>query len=324
MADAPLRAAVIGAGVIGCGLDAPGAKTPPLTHAGAYLATAGFELAAILDCSEIALAKAAHWPCPGYASLESMMTEIEPQVVSLCLPVAAQSEMLSRLLDYPLRAVVAEKPLAETAVQAHTIAAAYRTAQRPLLVNYTRRFVPAYRRLADSFAADARVLSASVKYAKGLRHNGTHALDLARFLFGEVLSLGAVAGRADHWPDDPTVSAYLVLERCPALFLQGLDERCFTLFEVEIVTETDRVVIDLDGRRLRRSMVKDNEGVPPGKRLVEVEETDTGAAEAMSNLIGNLLDVVYRGAAPACSADDAVAALDLAERIAADAPGDRG
>jgi hypothetical protein len=42
--------------------------------------------------------------------------------------------------------------------------------------------------------------------------------------------------RHDAWPDDPTVSAFLLLPAlCPEVFLIGLDERRFTHFEVDII-----------------------------------------------------------------------------------------
>ena len=120
----------------------------------------------------------------------------------------------------------------------------YPEAGIPLLVNYSRRFVPAWQRLSGSEA-----MSATIRYAKGIRHNGTHALDLCRMLFGECTPQ-PLARKFDFWPDDPSVSAFLRFERCPEVWLQALDERCFTLFEVDIVSP-ERVVVDCDGRRLR-------------------------------------------------------------------------
>ncbi len=309
MTVSAIRAAVIGAGAIGARLDAPGAATP-LTHAGGYRA-AGIALVAMVDIDDQALAAAGRWGCRPYRDVDAMMREEKPAVVSVATPTAVRAKLLRRLLPHRPRAVVAEKPLTASAAEAEDIAAAYRREGVPLIVNYTRRFVPAWRRLAQSAA-----MTATIRYAKGVRHNGTHAIDLCRMLFGECVAALPLAAKHDHWPDDPTISAFLRFERCPEVYLQALDERCFTLFEADIIAPSWRVVVDRDGRRLRRFAVQEDAGEPPGKRLMEAGEEDTGGDRAMLNLMRHLIDVLD-GAVPWCGGDDAAAAQRIAERLAA-------
>jgi predicted dehydrogenase len=304
-----LKAAVVGAGMIGARLDAPGVATP-LTHAGGYRA-AGFSLVALVDCDAGVRELAQQWTCRAYGSLDEMMRAEQPQVVSLAVPTSVRGELLRRALQYRPAAVVAEKPLTGTVTEAEDIVAAYRRAGVPLIVNYTRRFVPAWRQLSGTTA-----ISTTIRYAKGVRHNGTHAIDLCRMLFGECRKSQALARKHDFWSDDATVSAFLQFDRCPEVFLQGLDERCFTLFEVDIVGADFRIVVDRDGRRLRRYGRAENAGIPPGNRLVENGEEGTGAESAMVNLMRHVHDVVS-GAAPLCAGEDAVAAQRIAERLAA-------
>lgn len=302
-----VRAAVVGAGSIGARMDEPGAAVP-LSHAGGY-AAAGFSLVALVDSDRAARTHAERWGCPIFADFDEMMVAAKPQVLSFAVPVAEQPELLRRAVAYRPLAVIAEKPLARSSAEAELIVRAYRGQGIPLIVNYTRRFVPAWQRMRGGCA-----MSTTIRYAKGLRHNGTHAIDLCRMLFGECLGSSFLADKTDHWPDDPTVSAFLRFERCPEVYLQSLDERCFTLFEADIVASASRVVVDTDGRRLRRFEVRDGVGIPPGKRLVEVETEDTGAGLAMTNLMKHLRDVLS-GAEPLCSGEDAVAAQKIAERI---------
>jgi predicted dehydrogenase len=304
----PLRAAVVGAGGMGARLDSAGAVTP-LTHAGGFRA-AGFELAALVDMADVAT-QAARWGCKGYSDFAAMMTAEKPDVISLCVPTHARAELLRAALSYRPKAVIAEKPLTDSSADSQAIADTYKAAGVPLIVNYTRRFVPAFQSLAGM-----RAMTATIRYAKGIRHNGTHAIDLCRMLFGECLEAIALARKTDFWPDDPTVSAFLRFERCPEVFLQALDERCFTLFEVDIVTPTQRLMVDQDGRRLRRWHVADQTGIPPGLRLVEETEGETGADRAMLNLMAHVKDVIA-GAVPLCGAADAVAAQAVAEKLSA-------
>lgn len=304
-----MRAAVVGAGAIGTGTGEP-ATGPPQSHAGAYV-VAGFQLAALMDSDEQARHRAARWGSPVYADFGEMMRAAKPEVLSFAVPADARPALLLQALAYRPLAVIAEKPLAPSAAAAQRIVAAYRDASVPLIVNYTRRFVPAWQRLRGTSA-----MSTTIRYAKGLRHNGTHAIDLCRMLFGEYGGGASLARKYDHWADDPTVSALLRFERCPEVYLLSLDERCFTLFEADIIAPTSRVIVDQDGTRLRRFELHDGVGTPPGKRLVETAVEETGGASAMVNLMRHVEDVV-RGAAPLCTGEDAVAALKIAQELAA-------
>jgi len=304
-----LRAAVVGAGLIGAQLDEPGTREP-LTHAGAYQA-AGFELVAIADSTPAARDRAKRWDCAVYADFDETMRLGRPDVVSLAVPTEQRAALLEQALAYRPRAVIAEKPLASSSAEGDRIVRAYRQKGIPLIVNYTRRFVPAWQEMRGRDA-----MTATIRYAKGARHNGTHAIDLCRMLFGECLDSKALASKYDHWSDDPTVSAFLTFERCPEVFLQALDERCFTLFEADIVYPTARIIVDSDGRRLRPFELRDGVGIPPGRRLVETAARDTGAAFAMINLMRHVREVIA-GAEPLCAGEDAVAAQEIAERLSA-------
>jgi predicted dehydrogenase len=282
----------------------------PLTHAGGYVA-AGFKLLALVDADPQALARERRWGCGLYDGLETMMQAAAPDVISFAVPVTARAGLLDRALAYRPKVVVAEKPLGTSSAEDGRLIEAYRRAGIPLIVNYSRRFVPFWQKLRGTPA-----ISTTIRYAKGIRHNGTHAIDLCRMLFGECLSATAVARKADFWADDPTVSAFLRFERCPEVFLQGLDERCFTMFEVDIVTPSSRIVVDMDGRRARIFELRDGAGVPPGKRLVATAEEDTGAGSAMLNLMHHVREVLA-GAAPLCTGEDALAAQRVAEQLSA-------
>jgi predicted dehydrogenase len=305
----PVSAAVFGAGAIGAGLDDPNTMEP-LTHAGGYRAS-GFDLVMLIDPNPRARDAARRWGCAVGADIGELTRGKCPDVISIATPTSVRASVLMQVLELGPRAVVAEKPLAETAGEGERIASAYRAARVPLLVNYSRRFTPLWQSLRGSNA-----MSATIRYGKGIRHNGTHALDLCRMIFGECLDAGPLARKSDHWSDDPSISAFLSFERCPEVFLQGLDERAFTLFEVDIVAPTWRLIVDSDGRRARRFELRDQAGIPPGRRLIEIGSEDTGAGSAMLNLMGNLRNVLG-GAAPLCCGEDAVAAQKIAERLSA-------
>lgn len=303
-----MRAAVVGAGAIGAALDLPG-QALPLTHAGGYR-EAGCDLVALVDTADSVVQEAARWGVQSYRDLTCMLAECQPELISFAVPATVRPGLMLQALSCDsVRAVIAEKPLAATLHEARALVKAYQQRGVPLIVNYSRRFVPVWQDLAGRPA-----MSATIKYAKGIAHNGSHAIDLCRMLFGECLDMRVLSKKHDFWPDNPTVTAHLVFVHCPDVILQAMDERCFTLFEVDIVGADWRLVVDQDGRRVRWFELQDGVGVPPGKRLVPVAERDSGGDEAMLRLIRHAL-AVASGAAVACTGEDALAALEIAWQL---------
>ena len=107
-------------------------------------------------------------------------------VASVCVPTAYHEAVLLELLDMPLRAVLAEKPLTGDVAQSQQIVDAYRVAGRPLAVNFLRRFDPVLATLRREIEVGdwGRLQSASVHYAKGIVNCGSHAIDLLHYFFG--------------------------------------------------------------------------------------------------------------------------------------------
>lgn len=309
-----LRAAIVGAGMMACGLDRDRPQ-PPRSHLGG-LEAAGFAIAGVQDTDPRALDLPRSRGCPVFDTLDELLAA-GADVVTICVPPAAQAAAFARVLAAKPKAIVCEKPLAPTLEQAEAMAAAARAAGIPVIVNYTRRFTGLYRDLRQRFLAGEQPLTATIRYAKGLRHNGTHAIDLLRFLFGEAITFEPLAAKADHWSDDPTISCFLAFERCREVFLTGLDERAFTLFEVDIIAPTGRWIVDMDNRRLRHWRAADNTGIPPGKRLVEEAASDSGYDGAIVELARHAARVALAAEAPSCTLDDGVAALRLSEAIQA-------
>lgn len=309
-----IRSAVIGAGAMGSVLD-PGIVPTPLTHAGGMV-LAGCDLCALVDPSDHVIEEAKKWNTQAFTDFSLMMHKHQPQLLSFAVGTEFRPSLMMAALDHDcVKAVIAEKPLAPSYQEAQSVMDAYAAKGIPLIINYSRRFVPIWQKLAGITA-----MSTVIKYAKGIKHNGTHAIDLCRMLFGECLNATALSGKTDFWPNDPTVTAHLAFERCPDVVFQGLDERCFTLFEVDIIGKDFRVIVDQDGRRVRRFTHQTHAGIPPGLRLVEQPPEQSFGELAMKNLIMHALDVI-QGQPVLCSGQDAVIATAIADQLSAQATG---
>lgn len=231
-------AAVIGLGRIGQGYDydASGARQV-LTHAQAFAAHPAFELVGAVDPLAAERERFARkFAAPAYPDLAGLLAERQPEVYALAVPTALHARLLPQLLAARPRAVVCEKPLAATLPEGRAMVAAARTVGCSLLVNYIRRFEPGTRALGRALRAGelGEVHKAVAWYSKGLRHSGSHMVDLLCFLLGPAASVeAALPGRA--WEGvDPEPDAVLRFGDCRVALLAAREE-CFSLHALELV-----------------------------------------------------------------------------------------
>ena len=306
------KAAVIGGGMIGARMDTISHPSKPQTHAGGYQGNDKFDLVAICDPEP---AEDLHnFGCNIYKDTQTLLKKEKPDIVSVAVPENLQFDVLTELLQHGcIKAVIAEKPLADTLEKSRDIVKAYQQADIPLLVNYTRRYSKLYQNMSERFkTAEEHVVSASIHYAKGLWHNGSHAIDLALLLFGNCQSSQKLTHHHDFYDNDPSVSAFLSFKHCPQFTLQALHEEYYTLFEVDIFTDKARYTIHNDHREMKVYTIHDNCGMPPGKRLILKETLPTDYEECMTNLIDHLADVLENNTTPICTRSDALKSLEIA------------
>jgi predicted dehydrogenase len=105
-------------------------------------------------------------------------------IVVVTTPDESHYEILLELLLYKPSLVICEKPLCDDCVSATRIVEAYKAVNVPLLINYTRRFVPELIQLKQNYKAGmyGRLLYADVMFNRGIYHTGTHALDFMEWL----------------------------------------------------------------------------------------------------------------------------------------------
>ena len=153
-------------------------------------------------------------------------------------------------------------------------------------MNFSRRFDPVVREVREAIRKKkyGKVISASGIYTNGVLHNGSHLLDLARYLFGEVKHIKGVTATKDHGAKEPSVSGVATFEYCPQFSLMTGDERSYAIFELEILTERKRIRFANFGFDL---VSQDNIPDPVYKgfrALSKPKTTPTQLAHAMENL----------------------------------------
>ncbi|MDR3400893.1 MAG: Gfo/Idh/MocA family oxidoreductase [Chthoniobacter sp.] len=246
------RAALIGCGKIGWEFqDDPGAaRFGVCTHVAAWNALDNVRLVAVADAhSQKAQRCATRWQVPfAYQDVGELLRGAQPEIVSIATPDESHFSVARECLEYPsVRVVLVEKPLATTFAEASQLDALARSLGKIIVVNYSRRFCPVYqsvRRQIQTGSYGATQL-ARVVYTKGVRHNGSHALDLMQYWFGDVKLGDAQAPSWNAGADDcfdPPMNVTFSLPGRGEGMLHNLPYQQYTLFELDLCFESARLV----------------------------------------------------------------------------------
>ena len=189
---------IIGAGGQGSEADRPGNgnSNKIISFAHAFREHPGFHIEGITDKNLIRadIARKAwdiKWWGYGENSYKMFFREstrndkIDIAVVST--PDNCHYEILKQLTEYPLKLVIAEKPLCNDLNQAREIVELYQQKNIPILVNYTRRFLPYYQDLKRRYEAGefGKLLEAHTIFNRGFLHTCSHTIDFLHWLAGD-------------------------------------------------------------------------------------------------------------------------------------------
>ena len=311
---------LFGCGRIGSALD-EGNSEHVLTHASAIGREAGVQLAAICDPDPERLASAgrARGVSALYTDPEALFAHEAVDIVVIATPTELRTSLIEQALDAGVRTFVLEKPIAANLAEAEAIAARLKAASATVAVNYLRRYASGLQALAQRLRSGAfgALNYANVHYGKGINNNGSHAIDLMRWWFGDPESVTVTGRVEDGRKDDPTLHVVYHLAKdmghAPVTF-QASDHRALSLFEIDLVCTKGRVRITERGAHLRVSTVAPDPTFPGYAALGAEEVTEGGVHHALAGLWRDLAEV-FKGTkgAPRCTLDDGLAAMRIVE-----------
>lgn len=247
-------AAVIGCGLIGGRLEDP--RSPrTYSHAKAYRLSGAFDRIVCCDpLLERAQATAARVGGQAYASLDALLAAETLDAASICVPDNEHAAVAERLMTAPRppRALLMEKPVCADESQLARLAALERGGGGRIIVNHSRRFDPAHRRIAELARSGGlgRLIRGRIDYYGGWRHLGVHAVDYLHFMFGLSCRPAAMAaGAASRFPDDPSLDATLEIGGA-TVRLEGWDEAHYQIFDWSLLFELGQIRLTDFGRRV--------------------------------------------------------------------------
>jgi len=318
------RAAVIGLGRMGSTFDDEieqgGTLFLPYCHAPSYAAHERVELVAGADPHDEQRAIfAERWGLAAdhvYADHKEMLAVEKPDIVSICTTARVRHRIMLDSAAAGVGAIWSEKPLALTLAEADDIVAACKGQNVTVAVNCARRWTPAFaetRRRIDS-GEFGQVLQVTAYATCGLSHNGSHAIDIIRYLaggevswvFGEMESDAAAAGDSDIMGN-----GYLAFDNGVRAFLRSTPTGQAS-WEVDVIGTEQRVRSLAGG--LDWELWSTVPGGPRGQGVPARTPFPLPARIRGMGLtvVDDLIAGIESGVKPRCSDADGLAALEVA------------
>ncbi|MCX7121831.1 MAG: Gfo/Idh/MocA family oxidoreductase [Gammaproteobacteria bacterium] len=313
------RAALIGCGNIGC-LYANDPKIKGIyTHAGAYAKCSKTELVSVCDINEEkAINCSKKWNADYYYSdIKKMLSDQKPEIVSICTADATHDEILDLVLNTPkIKGIIIEKPLALDVCRASELVEIAHKKEVVLIVNYNRRYAIGHQKIKEFIknGSIGRVQKISGYYTKGILHNGTHWLDLARYLVGEIKAVQGFKIKQND-DQDPPIDAWLQFENGVSGFLQNLDANEYSLFEMDILGTLRRIRITDSGHNIEFFNVMESEYYTGYNTLKKHDQRDDNISDTLLNVVYDLVNSIENKLIPKCSGDDGLAVLRIANAL---------
>jgi len=192
-----------------------------------------------------------HWDIPfGFCSFEEAKASgLNFDIVCICTPTEAHYSDLWNAIELEPDLIFCEKPLTSGIESSQKIVGVLEDLGILLAVNYIRRWDSYTRELKRAIDGSiyGRVTSVCCSYNKGILNNGSHMVDLMRFLLGDLELMSVGAASIDYDDRDPTISAMLRSgDDVQVALIGAVPAKNFSIFEASLTFEKG-IVCMLDG-----------------------------------------------------------------------------
>lgn len=291
-----LNVLIIGSGNIGAFFDKPTSKNI-ISHAHAFTSNEHYHLLGFMDVDKQKAREAARlWDCKTFNTIKEAFEKNTIDIVCLATPDNTHYGLLKDISRYNMKLVFSEKPLATDTSKAYEICELYKARKIPIMINYSRRFVPEFNQLRLNIKKGSygKFIAGTGYYGKGILHNGSHMIDLLRFLLGEIEDVKAVDSTSDYSNEDLSISGIITLFNKKRFYLQNISHLLYTIFEMDLLFEKKRIRIVDSGFFIEEYEIEKNEQFSGYKTIgssKKIIKTDLGhSMYHAANNIYNYLD----------------------------------
>lgn len=315
------RVLIVGAGNIAGGFDRHRADTePPLAHAKAYLQHGGFSLLAVVDpdrekrtafCQRWEIAEASD----SLGALRGRVGDFD--VISICSSTSSHAADLDAAIALRPKLIFCEKPVTSSVESTRHWVNACEQAHILLAVAHLRRWAPDIIRLRSELEEGrwGKVRSVHATYNKGVLNNGSHLLDLLRYLFGDLTLAGVGRPAFDAFPTDPSIPALLMASDQLPIHLGIADAADYAHFEMQINAEKGMISMENGGTRWRLRHVVDSATFAGYRELDQGHFLPGEIQLAFRHAMANVYSAISDGEPLASTGHTALAAQRLCEQL---------
>lgn len=244
---------------------------PALTHAGTYSRHPRTRMVAACDLRPERLrAFGRRWKVQAlYRDFRELLRRERLDILSVCAPPDAHLAVAEAAAGrVPM--IFCEKPMGRGLGEAARIVQLARERRSSLAVNLYRLFDPAHREVGRRIREGefGRIQRVNCFYGKGLRNMGSHVVSLLLSWFGRVSAVSASSLKSLGDTREPTADFTARFAAGFDAALQGCDFRNYRIFEIDVLGERGRVVLDREGFGLRFFKAAPNKAETGAKQLV--------------------------------------------------------
>lgn len=213
--------------------------------------------------------------------------------VIIATATSTHMQWLSTCFDAKVPFIICEKPLSLHTAELEKIQDLYSANNSKVLVNYIRRFQPAYMELKQYLSVkQAPPTHIHITYQRGMINNFSHAADLLQFFFGyhDFKNVTFFTKKYDTFDNDPTSSFSADYKGIP-LSIAGLANVVYAYFTIELYYDMEKVSIENSGSSILIKSVGE-----PGKNnkaLFVIKEQNNLLDKYMLQVYGQALKM-YR------------------------------
>lgn len=312
------KAGIVGCGRIGCEFDDDTRRKQVSTHAGAYSATAGIELAAACDLDKQKLEKCgARWQIPSlYQDFREMLKKENLDILSICTWNATHLAIAQEAVANGVKAIFCEKPIAESLASADAMLNLCEKGNVVLMVDHQRRFDPFFHEVREYLQAGelGDIQQVTCYYTAGVANTGTHLFDVLRFFFGDVLWVqGRHSSNSSPNPKDPNIDGWLYFQDGFSAAVQACDVKNYLIFEINILGTKGRLRVMSSGFDIQFEHVAQSKYFTGYRELFPAKPPvdATGPRQPMLGGVAHILDCLEHGTSPLSSGLDGRRALEI-------------
>lgn len=314
------RAAVIGCGKIGAGVERYSAKIQPWAHASVFAQNERIEFVGLMDSDAGKLGKLAKdFPgIPFFTDVDEMMSQVKPEIVSVATLPESHAEIVDKILVYPVKAILCEKPIAHSLEAAEHLVAACKAKNIPLFINHIRRFDPEIRSAKKRLSELGEVMQAHSYYTRGIHNNGTHVIDMFRFFLGDVVSVVGIRNRkTENYTDLPgemNIDGLLIFASGSQAAIQTINSDAYSIFDFDFLARGGKVALRHFGFRVEDMGTKPCSAFVGHKELDDASPSSHGQVRSfMAPVVTHIVDCLEGRDTPVSTGEDGIAALKVIE-----------